>query len=53
VGAAYLLGRKKLPRTQPGYHGFGDENEAICYVCDGIANWRDTPGAMEWLVRAS
>lgn len=30
---AYLLGRKRPPRQLPPYVGFGDENEAVTYVC--------------------
>jgi tetratricopeptide (TPR) repeat protein len=46
---AYLLGRKSLPRSLPGYIGFGDENEAIDYAADAITAWQRTPGALEWL----
>jgi len=45
----FLLGRKRLPKSIPDYHGFGDENEAICYLVDGANNWRATPGALDWL----
>lgn len=46
---AYLLGQKMLPRALPGYHGFGDEAEAMLYAADGAGPWRNTPGALEWL----
>lgn len=46
---SYLLGRKKMPRTLPGHHGFGDDNEAVLYVYGNKAAWKATPGAMEWL----
>lgn len=46
---AYLLGRKRMPRTLPSYYGFGDENEAIFYVEGNKAAWETTPGAMEWI----
>jgi tetratricopeptide (TPR) repeat protein len=46
---AYLLGRKSLPRSLPGYIGVGDENEAIDYAADTIRAWQRTPGALEWL----
>lgn len=46
---AYLLGRKKRPRTLPGHYGFGDENEAVLYVYGNKAAWKATPGALEWL----
>ncbi|HET6567787.1 MAG TPA: hypothetical protein VFG50_07475 [Rhodothermales bacterium] len=45
----FLLGKKKLPRELPAYHGFGDENEAVEYAIDGLANWRNTYGAIRWL----
>ena len=46
---SYLFGRKKIPRTLPGYYGFGDENEAVIYAHRNKAAWKATPGAMEWL----
>ncbi len=50
---AYLLGQKRLPQRLPQLVGFGDENEAIEYVAHGAAAWRKTPGALEWLARAT
>ncbi|MFP4475496.1 MAG: tetratricopeptide repeat protein [Desulfatibacillaceae bacterium] len=47
--ASFLLGKKKLPKTLPTYHGFGDENEAVCYVHESLELWRDTPGTLAWL----
>ncbi len=49
---AYLLGRKRIPRELPDLVGFGDENEAIAYAGDALVNWRNTPGALEWLAAA-
>jgi len=46
---SYLLGRKKIPRTLPGYYGFGDDNEAVIYARGNRAAWKVTPGALEWL----
>jgi len=46
---SYLLGRKKMPRTLPGYYGFGDDNEAVLYAHGNRAAWKATPGALEWL----
>jgi tetratricopeptide (TPR) repeat protein len=46
---AYLLGRKKMPRTLPGHYGFGDANEAVFYAHGNRAAWKATPGALEWL----
>jgi len=47
--AAYLLGRKKLPRDLPAFTGFGDDNEAVAYVHDSAASWAATAGALTWL----
>lgn len=47
--AAYLLGRKKIPRNLPDYIGFGDESEAVSYAGDNVSTWKSTPGAIEWL----
>jgi hypothetical protein len=49
----YLLGRKRLPRDLPDLIGFGDEEEAIAYAADTLVNWRNTPGALEWLATRS
>jgi len=39
-----------MPRSLPGYYGFGDENEAVLYAHGNWAAWKATPGAVEWLV---
>jgi len=49
----YLLGRKKLPRRPPGYISLGDVTEAVSYVTDNQEVWRATPGALDWLPRAT
>ena len=46
---AYLLGKKRMPASLPGHHGFGDENEAILYVADHETAWEIVPGALEWI----
>jgi hypothetical protein len=38
-----------MPRTLPGYYGFGDDNEAVFYAYGNRAAWKATLGAMEWL----
>jgi len=48
---AYLAGRRKLPKYPPEYIGFGDRNEAVAYVFDNRPAWRDTPGAIPWLLK--
>jgi len=48
---AYLAGRRKLPKYPPAYVGIGDKDEAIAYVFDSRPAWRDTPGAIPWLLK--
>ncbi len=50
---AYLLGRKKMPATQPDYIGFGDENEAVAYADRARPAWVKTEGALEWLAKTA
>jgi tetratricopeptide (TPR) repeat protein len=50
--SAYLLGRKRLPARLPDFVGFGDENEAVAYAADALANWQATDGALSWLAGA-
>jgi hypothetical protein len=49
---ADLTGQKRIPRLLPDLVGFGDEDEAIAYAADALVNWRQTPGALEWLAAA-
>jgi tetratricopeptide (TPR) repeat protein len=46
---AYLLGAKRLPKSQPPYYSPGSEDEAILYAADHAAAWRRTSGALDWL----
>ncbi|HFQ14217.1 MAG TPA: hypothetical protein ENK40_05420 [Gammaproteobacteria bacterium] len=50
---AYLAGRRKLPRYLPDYIGIGDKTEAVAYVFDNRQAWRDTSGAISWLIKAN
>ncbi len=50
---AYLLGKKALPEELPEMVGFGDESKAIAYPADNLEAWRSTPGALEWLGKAT
>ncbi len=47
--AAYLLGRRKLPRSLPAFISMGGEDEAVAYVHDSAVPWNATPGALRWL----
>lgn len=49
----YLLGKKKVPRRQPEYVGWGDESEAQAYAAGSIPLWNETDGARGWLLRHS
>lgn len=46
---AYLSGSKKMPDELPGYHGFGDVNEAVCCVDMLGPAWKAHLEAMVWL----
>lgn len=46
-----LAGRTKMPRTLPGSYGFGGKEEAVCYVDLYRQAWRNTRGAVGWLLR--
>ena len=47
----YLLGEKTIPRRLPDYVGFGDEDEAVCYVAETRGIWEATEGALAWVAR--
>lgn len=48
--AAYLLGKKKLPRTLRDYVSWGGKDEAAAYVAHtGADAWKATTGALTWL----
>ncbi len=46
---AYLLGKKRIPKTLPAFVGMGDQNEAIHYAVDAKPIWQKTPHALDWL----
>ena len=45
----YLIGRSKIPKKMPNLLEFGGKSEAVSYVRYAIANWTNTPGAIDWL----
>lgn len=47
--APFLLGRKRLPKSDPPYYSPGEANEAVFYAKDFRAGWSGTPGALDWL----
>ena len=46
---AYLTGERAMPKRLPGMYSPGGEDEAILFVFDYGAGWRETPGALDWL----
>ncbi len=46
---AYLLGDKRMPRSQPEYVALGEESEAVSYAAEFMPFWRRREGALEWL----
>ena len=50
--AAYLLGKKPLPATLPGFIGMGDESESVSYVHYAVDAWDAAPAAKGWVADA-
>jgi tetratricopeptide (TPR) repeat protein len=46
---SFLLGKKRLPKHMPEYHGWGDENEAVIYIEEHLHLWKKVEGLQEWL----
>lgn len=46
-----LTGKKRMPRSLPGYYGVGDENEAVVCVDTIGAAWKRAGGALAWLTK--
>lgn len=45
-------GRMKMPKAQPATFGLGSKDEAVLYVFDNLDLWRNTPGAIPWLLKS-
>ncbi|HEX2952129.1 MAG TPA: hypothetical protein VHV83_21555 [Armatimonadota bacterium] len=45
----FLVGAVKLPKEEPVFYQFGNEEEAVIYVNRGMRSWKASPGAIEWL----
>lgn len=45
----FLVGEKEIPERMPEYYGWGDENEAIIYLRDGVKLWIETKNALKWV----
>ena len=50
---AALCGAKKVADPGAGYYTMGGEDEAAYYLDEFGFAWRDTPGAIAWLVKAA
>jgi tetratricopeptide (TPR) repeat protein len=50
---AALCGAKKVADAGTGYYTMGGEDEAAYYLDEYGFAWRDTPGAIAWLVEAT
>ena len=50
--SAYLLGRKKLPKTTSGYVSLGDPSEAVAYVENALEAWQVAQGSLKWVEKA-
>lgn len=46
-----LLNQLPMPTELPGYYSPGGEDEAALYVAENRLLWRNSAGAMEWLVK--
>ena len=46
-----LLGAIPMPQDPPSYYSPGDEHEAVIYVTENRLLWRNTPGALGWLIK--
>ena len=45
----FLVGRKKLPRQEPEFYGFGDTSEAVVYVNANYHLWQREAKLVRWL----
>jgi len=47
----HLLGKTKMPKQIPGSYSMGSREEAIIYTDDALRAWKETPGALSWLLQ--
>lgn len=48
--APYLIGQLKMPKSIPDSYSMGSKQEAVIYVSESLRAWKETPGALTWLV---
>jgi len=46
----YLIGKLKMPKEIPDSYTMGSKEEAIIYVAESLRAWKETSGALRWLV---
>ncbi len=46
----YLLSKVKMPRQIPGSYSMGSKEEAIIYTDEALRAWKETQGALVWLL---
>lgn len=47
----YLLGKTKMPKQIPGSYSMGSKEEAVIYTDYALRAWKETPGALSWLLQ--
>ncbi len=47
----YLLSKIKIPTMTPDSYSPGSKEEAIIYVDEAMRAWKETPGALAWLMQ--
>lgn len=47
----YLLSKVKMPKQIPGSYSMGSKEEAVIYTDDALRAWKETPGALNWLLQ--
>lgn len=48
---SYLTGKRRIPKSLPEYMSFGDDTEAASVAIGQRRAWRDTHGALPWLMK--
>ncbi len=47
----FLTGHRTVPKHIPEMYSHGEETEALTFAGDLLPGWRDTPGAVDWLLK--
>lgn len=46
----YLIGKLKTPKEIPSSYSMGSKDEAVIYVSESLRAWKESSGALRWLV---